>query len=201
VDYSRVFAENGVGLSEATGAAFVEQLLSLWKAAYLLMTPHVVDTFVVRHGSFQYMFDDYATLEATGKVPYNPVFEARLVAAVGWSKPQSGCRDDYRLKGWVGPTEAWWGRKWDKGHFIAHSIGGAVDQCELNVFIQRRSLNRGWSKAGKRYRLMERYCVKNPGTFCFSRPLYADGSAKPTALEVGVLKADGSLWVEVFDNS
>ena len=78
-----MFAENGVGFSEATGAACVEQLLSLWKAAYLLMTPHVVDTFVVRHGSFRYMFDDYATLEATGKVPYNPVFEARLGGGSG----------------------------------------------------------------------------------------------------------------------
>jgi hypothetical protein len=201
VDYSRLFAEIGAVPSEATGAGFVEQLLSLWKAAYLLMTPHVVDTFVVRHGSFQYMFDDYATLEATGKVPYNPVFEARLVAAAGWSKPQSGSRDDYRLKGWVGPTEAWWGRKWDKGHFIAHSIGGAVDQCELNVFIQRRSLNRGWSKAGKRYRLMEKYCFENPGTFCFSRPIYADGAARPAALEFGVVRVDGKLWLEVYDNS
>ena len=201
LDYASLFAGLERCPAEATGAAFVEQLLSVWKAAYLVMTPHVVDTFVVRHGSFQYMFDDYATLEATGKVPYNPVFEARLVAVVGWSKPQSGCRDDYRLKGWVGPTEAWWGRKWDKGHFIAHSIGGAVDQCELNVFIQRRSLNRGWSKAGKRYRLMETYCVEHPETFCFSRPLYADGSARPTMLEFGVLRADGELWLEVFDNS
>jgi hypothetical protein len=201
VDYSGALAGIRAASLEATGAAFVEQLLSVWKAAYLLMTPHVVDTFVVRHRSFHYMFDDYATLEATGKVPYDPVIEARLVAAVGWSKPQSSCRDDYRLKGWVGPTEAWWGRKWDKGHFIAHSIGGAVDQCELNVFIQRRSLNRGWSKAGKRYRLMEAYCAENPGTFCFSRPMYADGSARPTKLEFGVLKADGRLWIEVFDNS
>jgi hypothetical protein len=66
VDYSRLFAEIGAVPSEATGAMFVEQLLSLWKAAYLPMTPHVVDTFVVRHGSFHYIFDDYATLEATG---------------------------------------------------------------------------------------------------------------------------------------
>jgi len=37
--------------------------------------------FVVRHGSFQYMFDDYATLEATGKVPYDPVFEGQMELA------------------------------------------------------------------------------------------------------------------------
>ncbi len=27
------------------------------------------------------------------------------------------------------------GRQWDKGHFVAHSIGGAVDGWELNVFL------------------------------------------------------------------
>jgi hypothetical protein len=77
-----------------------------------------------------------------------------------------------------------------------------VDQCELNVFVQRRDLNRGWSVAGKRFRSMEKYCSSNPGTFCFSRPIYsfADGSSKPVAVEFGVLKADGELWVEVFDN-
>ena len=77
-----------------------------------------------------------------------------------------------------------------------------MDQCELNVFVQRRDLNRGWSVAGKRFRSMEKYCFSNPGTFCFSRPIYslADGSSKPVAVEFGVLKADGELWVEVFDN-
>jgi len=36
-----------------------------------------------------------------------------------------------------------------KGHFIAHSIGGAVDGWELNVFVQRRELNRdGPRRAG-----------------------------------------------------
>jgi hypothetical protein len=200
VDYDGLLAEVELRSGEAAGAVFIEQLLSFWKAAYLAITPRATDIYVVRHGSFQYMFDDYATLEASGKVPYDPVFEARLVAAVGWSKPQSSSRDDYRLRGWVGPTEAWWERKWDKGHFIAHSIGGAVDQCELNVFIQCRSLNRGWSAAGKRYRLMEKYCFEHPGTFCFSRPIYADGSARPAALEFGVLKVDGKLWVELYNN-
>lgn len=75
-----------------------------------------------------------------------------------------------------------------------------MDQCELNVFVQRRDLNRGWSDAGKRYRRMEDYCVRNPGTFCFSRPIYTDGSAKPAMLEFGALKTDGELWVELFDN-
>ena len=43
----------------------------------------------------------------------------------------------------------------DKGHFIAHAIGGGLD---MNIFSQARDLNRGISEQGKVYRLMERYC-------------------------------------------
>lgn len=186
----------------ALEVGLINALPSLWKSAYIAMTPRETDLYLITHSSFEYMFDDYGSLEVSGKVPYDPTHEARLVAAFGHSKPQVTARDDYRLKGWVGPTEKHFGGGWDKGHFIAHSIGGAVDQCELNVFVQNRALNRGWSEEGKTYRLMENYCFANPGTFCFSRPIYApsDGSAKPTAIEFGVLKTDGTLWVELFQN-
>ena len=42
---------------------------------------------------------------------------------------------------------------------------------------------------------------EHPGTLCFSRPVYSDGSARPTTLEFGVMRADGELWLEVFDNA
>ena len=109
------------------------------------------------------MFDHYTMLEATGVVPYDAKSEGRLVAVSGRSTVRKGKRDDYRLKGWVGATEKTFGPGWDKGHFIAHAIGGAVDQAEVNVFVQRRDLNRGWSAEGRRYRDMERYCELNPG--------------------------------------
>src|SRR5216683_3042649 len=73
--------------------------------------------------------------------------------------------DDFRLKGWMGATETTFGREWDKGHFIAHSIGGAVDCAEVNVFVQLRAPNRGWSEAGKRFREMEAYCEANSERF------------------------------------
>jgi len=53
---------------------------------------------------------------------------------------------------------------------------------------------------GKLYRTMERYCYNNGGTFCFSRPVYDDASSVPRWLEFGLLRDDGSLWVEVFEN-
>jgi 3' terminal RNA ribose 2'-O-methyltransferase Hen1 len=49
-------------------------------------------------------------------------------------------------------------------------------------------------------RQMETYCYEQPGTFCFSRPIYADGSSLPRWLEFGLLKTEQTLWVKVFDN-
>jgi hypothetical protein len=181
-------------------AFMVEELPYVWREAYLTMTPRQTDICRFGLGSFEYIYDDYATLEAKGAVSYDSKAEARLVAVLGRSTPRKQTRDDYRLRGWVGPTEAYFGRRWDKGHFIAHSIGGAVDRAEVNVFIQRRDLNRGWSREGKRFRAMEKYCALNPGTFCFNRPLYTDGSAKPAFIEFGVFTINKELWVECFDN-
>jgi hypothetical protein len=99
--------------------------------------------------------------------------------------------------GWLERPEELDGSDRDKGHFIAHAVGGGLD---LNVFSQRRDLNRGLSEQGKIYRQMEKYCHDNPGTFCFSRPIYADATSIPRWLEFGLIKTDGHLWVEVFDN-
>jgi hypothetical protein len=181
-------------------AVLTEELPYAWRDAYLSMMPRATNIVRFRYGTFEYLYDDYATLEATGAVPYGPSIEARLVAACGFSAPQKKKRDDYRLKGWVGATERAFGSGWDKGHFIANSIGGAVDQAEVNVFVQRRDLNRGWSTAGKRYRAMEKYCELNSGTFCFSRPVYHDQMAKPALVEFGVLRGNCEFWVECFEN-
>ena len=79
----------------------------------------------------------------------------------------------------------------------SHCIGGGLD---VNLFSQERRLNRGWSPQGKTYRQMETYCYEQPGTFCFSRPIYVDGSSVPRWLEFGLLKTDQTLWVETFEN-
>jgi hypothetical protein len=57
-------------------------------------------------GTVEYLDDDYASLEATGRVHYDPVMEARLVAVSGYSLFQEKARDDFRLKGWVGGSSS-----------------------------------------------------------------------------------------------
>lgn len=143
--------------------------------------------------------DNYSTRVARGDAAPSPV-EDRLIGAIGRSTPQQRRREASRIRGWLGPTEQNLGHQRDKGHFIAHTIGGLVDGFEVNLFVQRRDFNRGWSAAGRRYRAMERYCAANPGTLCFSRPVYGDETSIPAVVEFGILRPDLSLWIEEFDN-
>lgn len=200
VDYGSIVKQAAACSIETLVAYLMEELPYVWRDAYIEMAGRGTNIVRIQRGSFEYIYDDYASLEETGAVQHHAQAEARLVAVLGRSQPSERPRDDGRLRGWVGGTEKVFGQSWDKGHFIAHCIGGAADGSELNIFAQRRELNRGWSDAGRRFRQMERYCVDNPGTFCFDRPLYIDQSAHAAFMEVGVLKSEGGIWVERFDN-
>ncbi len=200
LNYGRILSEINQESIEKVIAFILKKLPCLWCEAYENMTPHQTDICRFTYGTFEYIFDAFPINASAGTVAVNQNDDAILVAVLGKSDPVKRKRDDHRLRGWIGRTESWFGKRWDKGHFIAHSIGGAVDGIEANVFVQRRDLNRGWSPEGKVFRAMEKYCFLNPGTFCFNRSLYVDNSARPAFLEFGVLKSDGELWVERFDN-
>lgn len=105
-------------------AVLKEDLPHAWRDAYLEMMPRTTNIVRFRYGTFEFLYDDYAILEATGVVPHDAKVEARLVAVSGCSALRKRKRDDYRLKGWVGATDRTFRPGWDKGHFIAHSIGG-----------------------------------------------------------------------------
>ena len=200
IDYDALWRETaGLAADEAL-YYFDQHLPFLARDAYLARSPRPAVIVRFQHASFEYVFDHYTSLEAIGAVPYSPTDESRLVVAHGRSTPSGRSRDDYRLWGSVGPTVSTFGVGWDKGRYIAYSLGGAVDGLEANVFVQRRELNRGWSTDGRRFRAMERYCVEHPGTLCFARPIYVDGTARPGWLEFGIVHAESGLEVACFDN-
>lgn len=178
------------------------ELPGFWNEIYAENLDRPAELCRLESGGFSYIYDDYDTMVAQGRHADDGSSESRLVAAFGHSAPPTQQRkeDDRRLKGWLGPTEQRFGRNFDKGHFIAHSIGGAVDRAEFNVFVQLRTFNRGWSEAGKPYRKMETYCKEQVGAFCFSRPFYSDETSRPSWVEFGVFRVDRKLWVEIFDN-
>ena len=183
---------------ETNVALFLSKHLpSKWREVYIANARHQTNLVRFRCGAFEYICDLYSELEAMGEVPYNQTIEDRVVGALGISSRAEQPRDASRMRCWLGATEEFVGTERDKGHFMAHCIGGGLD---VNVFSQERRLNRGWSPQGKTYRKMETYCRERPGTFCFSRPIYEDGSSVPRWLEFGIIKDDQALWVELFDN-
>jgi len=197
LDYEAVLHEAPVESATSLVAYLRQHLPFKWRDLYVatLSRPTNIVRFPCR--TFEYLFDIYSELEVTGEVPYDQTVEDRVVAVLGTSRSPDERRDATRMRGWLGETGELVGATRDKGHFIAHCIGGRLD---VNVFSQDRKLNRGWSPQGKVYRQMERYCQEHSGTFCFSRPIYGDSSSVPRWLEFGVLKVDKTLWVEAFDN-
>jgi hypothetical protein len=104
------------------------------------------------------------------------------------------------MRTYLGSTQkvySHFGNDYDKGHFMANATGGPL---EINLFPQKRAINRGWSEDGKLYRAMEKFVAGNPGTFVFSRPVYKDFSLRPVGLEFGYLSLDGNFEVNYFPN-
>lgn len=178
----------------------LENVISAWVKAYEAMggDPNRILTFPDGSG-FEFMFDDAPKVEGDDKAVH-----PRVVAAYGRSIYTDVKRDASRIAGFVGgpikaPRPGEGNVPLDKGHFIAHTMGGLLD---VNLFPQRqrRDVNRGWSERGKVYRKMERYCAEHPTTFCFSRPIYRDHTWRPHELDYGILLEATRLWVETFDN-
>jgi hypothetical protein len=127
----------------------------------------------------------------------------RVTLAYAVSREQLMKRDTNRMRGFpnVNATvRATLGEKAflaDKGHFLGHASGGILD---INLFPQRRELNRGWSTEGKRFRRMERYVAEHPGTFFYHLPIYDDDTWIPAYLRYGVLCDSNQWWVDTFLN-
>jgi hypothetical protein len=203
IDYEQLCSELKTSVLEEMIPFLRDTLPDLWCDQYEQMTPTAANILEFDADGFAYLFDFSTELVRDGLVPEDQAVDDRVVAVFGASQQSSGKRDVSRMRGFLGPSSKIFGRfshgayKYDKGHFIAHASGGCLD---ANLFPQRRDINRGWSKRGKIYRMMERYCAEHPETFCFSRPIYCERHWCPCMLEYGVLTTAGTLWVERFEN-
>lgn len=202
VDYT-VFAEELelTGLPEPR-SEFFHRLSSAWIIAYHRQSGRPIYPTEMWSNGFGFLVDLEGADHGDGRGPQPPGVYMRTFAAYGLSKPSGAPRrkEDQRLRGWMGKTAQVSGAERDKGHFIAHSIGGAVVAGENNVFLQRRDLNRGWSDAGKNFRKMEARAQANPGALVFHRAIYIEESTTPDFLEFGLCLPGATLQVEVFDN-
>lgn len=191
IDYTRLAGEHGA--SRETWDAFVcDVLVDRWLADYARVSDWSTQVLEISQGELTFLFDAGPTL-TENRLGQG---EDRLVAAWGYSQRAAGKRDRERLAGFLPFPGLWSGAKRDRGHFVAHAAGGGTD---LNLFPQAAALNRGRSEEGKRWRDMERYAERHPGTPLFVCPIYDADSWTPTALDFAILP-DTGLRAERFSN-
>ena len=174
-------------------------LNSKWKANYQKTCNVSVEGNINTHKNsyFFTMFDvaseryEYESLLSTGFI------EDRTVCVYGFSKKQIKDRKSNDSKMKIYEARKWSDKQTDRGHFMAHTIGGDIYS---NLFPQKRDINRGSSEKGKLYVQMERYLKNNEGVFCFSRPIYFDFSTRPFIIEYGYITKEYELRVEHFEN-
>lgn len=202
INYDQLLSEAPHGDMEDMIGFLSETLPYEWADVYRKAHPHQANIWRVLYNGFEYLYDISTELVQLGVVTEAEAVDDRLVAVHGRSRINQEKRKASIMRkhplGPVGFIEYHSKVRYDRGHFIAHSLGGGL---YINLFPQPTAVNRGWSESGKLFRAMERYCLKNPGTYCFSRPIYHGLSAHPCAIEYGVLKTDKTLWVNLFANS
>ncbi|MFI5165158.1 MAG: DNA/RNA non-specific endonuclease [Thermoanaerobaculales bacterium] len=201
IDYTRFVAEAKAPSIEELATFLEAELPYEWVDAYRLVTDYDPNIWRIRVESFEYLFDHVTELVQRNDLATEDAGDDRVVAVHGRSNPGVEPRPESILRGAPrGAAEVLpdlGAKGYDRGHLMAHSIGGSTF---INIFPQLSGVNRGKSKHGREFRAMERYCSKHPGTYCFARPIYDGPTFLPAALEYGVLKQDGELWVRLFPN-
>jgi hypothetical protein len=198
--YERIFQEENLYTYNQKVAYIKDVIWQDWKAIYEENSTSLTSIARFPYEDFVFLYDDTGELVYYNKAKSEDVPEGRVVAAYGISKEKTQKRNNYRVQSYLGPTSkiyAHFGDNYDKGHFIGDATGGPK---EINLFPQKRDINRGWSEAGKIYRRMERFIAQNPGTFFFSRPFYNDFTLRPIMLEFGYVSSSGEFVHEIFDN-
>jgi len=64
------------------------ELPHTWIKAYQLESSSVGDICIMRHGNFEYIFDDYSSLEITESMKNSILPETRVVGVFGLSAPK-----------------------------------------------------------------------------------------------------------------
>lgn len=183
INYDIIFSRSKIKYKkEGIESWILNELSNTWIAAYNKTIQISNEILKFSDGHYQCLFD------------YN--YE-RVICFFCISQPTKDARDKKRQAGFIpGFTSYYHGK--DRGHFLSHCQGGGMD---VNFFPQKKEINRGWSAAGKIYRKMERFCSKNHGIICFSRPLYEANNITwdPEQIEYGIID-HAQFRVVVFPN-
>ncbi len=198
-NYEQLISNKSFADSKELYSFFWDEVSTYWPREYVKTFPKHGEITLQNFQGFSFLID-HIWPEVEEKDIAKELPETRVISFFGISNKNVVKENIYRRRvGW-GPIRgnyAIYGGDYDKGHFIAHGFGGPVD---VNIFPQRRDVNRGWSEEGKRYRKMEKYVAANPGTLVFSRPIFKDLTDCPYSLEYGYFDTGLKLHVDTFPN-
>jgi len=196
IDYDQVLSSLTPSEPDALTDRLMETLPALWRRTYRKMAQSPTNILLFSDHGMDILFDHASALVARDIIPPHRAIEDRVVVAFGLSVSTPALRSAGSMQRWVGPGARMVGAAGDRGHPMARALGGHPD---ITLFPQRRAIRREWSADGRALRAMERYCAAHPGTFCFSRPIYDSRTWWPGAMEYGVLREDGALWIRRID--
>jgi len=199
MDYQPLIEKFGIKTIKELHELFDQEIVYDWIKLYEAMSEKHGEITIQNFFGYTFAIDDGNQL-ITDKENPKEMLESRVVAVFGISNTSVNHSNRKMMRKWIGSTAevfSPYGDNYDKGHFIAHGFGGPID---INLFPQRRDINRGWGDEGKPYRQMEKFIAANLGTFVFSRPLYTDLSFCPTELEYGYCIQSLNFEVKRFPN-
>jgi len=171
-------------------------LTPLWQRAYRKMAQSPTSIHPFSQHGFDFLFDRASELRSKGVVSGDKAVEDRIIVAYGRSTEtatENGCN-----KHLLGAAGKQFGEKPERSYLPGGVLGGSFD---ISLYPQYRDLDRERSSDCREYRAMKKYCCEHVGTFCFTRLIYTSRSWRPTAIEHGLLKDDGTFWVRTFKNA
>jgi hypothetical protein len=190
IPYDKILVDFPPTANSLIDSKLISILEDVWLDRYRKASSHETNVLQFQDSGFIFLYDQTSS--------GNSGVEDRLVVGYGFSVHQDEKRDASRIRGLLGGGLEIPGKgTFDKGHVLAHSMGGGTS---VNLFPQRPELNQPRSEKGKLYCRMERFAARNPNTFVFSRLWYSDDSWVPSAMEYGVLLPERRFWVEQFKN-
>ncbi len=196
VGYDAVLTACPSSIYEELIAHLEAALPPLWQKTYRKMAQSPTSIHKFSQHGFDFLFDRASELRSKGVVSGERAVEDRIIVAYGCStgtEAETGCN-----KPLLGAAGAQFGEQAERSYLPGGVLGGTFD---ISLYPQYRDLDNERSSNCREYRAMKRYCCDHEGTFCFTRLIYASRSWRPSAIEHGLLKADGTFWIRSFKNA
>jgi hypothetical protein len=205
---------SGIGIQTDFFTFLADQLPDRWCKIYAQMPSGNGEIVSVTDEGYVFLFDLSAehVVVAFGTSRYNPArrdsprmgdFLGKVTSAADLRRIAAAVpaeigrrRQDMAQMSWRDRFFRSYGHRYDRGHFMSHRQGGGLD---INLFPQLADVNQGRGADGVAYRSLERMCAAG-NVFCFSRPIYDDGSWVPAQLEYGVFHEPRRMSVRMFPN-